>query len=263
MNKAGWVIALTIWMVCMMGSVVHASDVVIDKSNAANGLISVKYTGDLSKAVLVSVEKDSIKYVYYVKSKNANNVPLQMGSGNYKISILQQVSGSTYKPVASESVTVDKINELEMYKGSTFLVDYNVATKAVAAYKQLTSDKKGNEAVGMVYNDVVNNYSYDYDKAKNIKNDYVPVIDEMYTKKKGICYDYASLMAGALRSQSVPTKLVMGYAPEISTYHAWNEIYIDEKWVVVDTTYDSTAKSAGVKYTMAKDASKFKVVKVY
>ena len=47
---------------------------------------------------------------------------------------------------------------------------------------------------------------------------------------KGICFDYASLMAALLRSQGIPTKLVVGYSGD--AYHAWISVYLDEiGWV--------------------------------
>ena len=48
--------------------------------------------------------------------------------------------------------------------------------------------------------------------------------------KKGICFDYASLMAAMLRSQGIPTKLEVGYSGQ--AYHAWISVYLQETgWV--------------------------------
>ena len=41
-------------------------------------------------------------------------------------------------------------------------------------------------------------------------------------------------MGALLRSQGIPTQMVMGYAD--ITYHAWNNIYIDGEWVRYDAT---------------------------
>ena len=47
---------------------------------------------------------------------------------------------------------------------------------------------------------------------------------------KGICFDYAALMTGMLRSQSVPCKLVVGYAGDV--YHAWISVYSEKDgWI--------------------------------
>ena len=48
--------------------------------------------------------------------------------------------------------------------------------------------------------------------------------------KKGICFDYAALMTAMLRSQGIPSKLVVGYAG--TTYHAWISVWTEENgWV--------------------------------
>lgn len=59
----------------------------------------------------------------------------------------------------------------------------------------------------------------------------MPDVDEIsLSSGKGICFDYAALMAAMLRSQRIPTKLQVGYAGE--AYHAWISCYVDEiGWV--------------------------------
>ena len=74
----------------------------------------------------------------------------------------------------------------------------------------------------------------------------------MLSAKKGICFDYAALMAGMLRSQNVPCKLVVGYAG--TAYHAWINVWTEESgwidgaiffdgssWQRMDPTFASSA----------------------
>ena len=69
----------------------------------------------------------------------------------------------------------------------------------------------------------------------------------------GICFDYAALMAGMLRSQGVPCKLVIGYAGDV--YHAWISVWSEEtgwiegivffdgeNWQRMDPTFASSAE---------------------
>ena len=65
---------------------------------------------------------------------------------------------------------------------------------------------------------MISKYKYDRKLAKTVKNDYLPNLDQIYKKKKGICFDYAAVMTAMLRSQGVPTKLVIGYTG--NAYHA-------------------------------------------
>ncbi len=236
----------------------------IDITKADKGIVTVKYSGDLSKGIKIVVKKDGgDQYPYTLKSNDVSIVPLQMGTGKYTVTLFEGIGGNKYKPLQSEAVSVNQIDEKAMYTSSSIIVDFVASKDAIPYYKNLTSSKEGNVKIDTIYDDVVKNYSYDYDKAKNMPKEYIPVIDNMYKVKKGICYDYAAIFAGSLRSQGIPTKLIMGYAPEITEYHAWCEVLIDGKWVTVDTTYDSQMNKNKAKFTFAKDGSKYKVVKVY
>ena len=72
-----------------------------------------------------------------------------------------------------------------------------------------------------------------------------------WLKKSGICFDYAALMTAMLRTQGIPTKLVVGYAG--SVYHAWISTYTEEtgwvnniiyfdgnNWKLMDPTFASS-----------------------
>ena len=98
---------------------------------------------------------------------------------------------------------------------------------------------------------VVDNFTYDYDKAATVQSGYLPVVDTVLATKKGICFDYAAVMTAMLRSQNIPCKLVVGYAGE--TYHAWINVYVDgvgwidkaiyfdgQNWTLMDPTFTST-----------------------
>jgi hypothetical protein len=235
----------------------------IDTTQIQKGLVGIQYSGTMSKIIKVTVEANGNKNVYTVPDNTPNFVPLQMGNGTYKITVLENVSGTKYKPLKTETIEVKNVDVNTMFTSPSFLANFNASMEAIKGYMNLTKEKQAKEAIELVYADLVKGYSYDFSKINNLPTDYVPVIDEMYKKKAGICYDYTVLMAAALRSKGIPTKIVMGYAPGVKEYHAWNEILIDGKWVAVDTTYDSQMYKAKVEYSFAKDASKRSVVKIY
>ena len=92
----------------------------------------------------------------------------------------------------------------------------------------------------VVYSYVTSNYSYDTQLAQTVSSGYVPSLDHMLEVKKGICFDYAALMTGMLRSQSIPCKLVVGYAG--SAYHAWISVYSEETgWIDNAIYFDGTS----------------------
>jgi len=240
-----------------------SGSVSINTEKISQGLVQIQYAGDLSKQVKVMVEANGDKNIYSIRNNDPGYVPLQMGKGTYKISVLQQIDGTKFKPLMSQSVEVDNVDIYQMFTSPCFLIDFNSNMKAIQGYSDLSKNQNKNDTINSMYREMVTKYSYDSEKINNLPNDYVPVIDEMYMSKKGICYDYSVMLASLLRYNNIPTKLVMGYAPDIKEYHAWNEIFIDGKWVAVDTTFDSQYEKAKLDYTFAKDASKRKVVKVY
>ena len=93
------------------------------------------------------------------------------------------------------------------------------------------------------------NYLAEFDASK---------LAETIKEKKGICFDYAALMAAMLRSQRIPTKLEFGYAGD--AYHAWVTTYIEDEgwingiikfdgvdWTLMDPTFAANAGTKKIK----------------
>jgi hypothetical protein len=240
----------------------------VDTSNTADGYVTVTAEDFKGKTIRIYVGKGSEIYYYEVNSVKTN-IPLQMGTGEYAFKLLEDIGGGKSKVVAAETVHALAIDEQKLYTVSHPFVDYDASTTAIPAYKALTENQSGtDEKVNVIYEEVVTSYAYNNDLAAEISSgkvsSYIPVIDHVYAAKKGICYDFASLFGGTLRSQGIPARLVMGYPPEKpGVYHAWNEIFIDNQWLAVDTTFDSAIAAAGQTYVMVRDRSEAAVVKVY
>lgn len=272
--KKIFVLGLVTAATLMFTASVSAAATKIDTANAKNGYVTVTYDGGLEKTIAVKVEHVSSKAVdvFYITTNKPENVPLSRGDGEYVISVLQNVSGNSYMKITSETVNA-KIedqnarflvpNTFTVYdKDMEFLKGYNTTLEKIQAV---------NEKLAKFYEDVITKVVYDDAKkdqliAANKTTNYVPWIDTTYKVKKGICSDYATLVAGYLRSLGIPTKVVMGYNPEIgggAEFHAWNEILIDGKWLTVDATWDAAYVQAGYGYEMAKDWKDLTISKVY
>ncbi|MDR2903132.1 MAG: transglutaminase-like domain-containing protein [Clostridiales bacterium] len=239
-----------------------------DVSNTAKGLLYVTYDGALAKKIklTINLKGSNNTYDYDVKTNAKFSVPLQLGNGEYTVRLLENITGTSYRVLDQKTFAVTVQVPNDMFLSASPIVNFTADMTAIKEYEKIVS---GDESArtSVVYERVVNDYTYDDDKAAAITAGkivgYTPVIDDIYMAKKGICYDYSAMMAGVLRDQGVPTKLVMGFSSEIKGYHAWNEIFIGGKWVVVDTTYDSAYANAGRTYSMEKDSKDFQVVKVY
>ena len=167
---------------------------------------------------------NGVTYTYNVTPKKWEVFPLSEGNGTYKVSLFKNVSGSKYASVLSQSIKVSMKNQFSVFLYPNQYVNYSAAPNAVEKAYQLTKYKKDPlEKVAAIYDYVVDTLTYDKAKAASVQSGYLPNLDSVLSKKKGICFDYAALMTGMLRSQGVPCKLVVGYAG--SAYHAWISVW--------------------------------------
>lgn len=214
----------------------------IDYSNTADGYVMVKYTAATSQKLKVIVKGPKTTYTYNLAADKAwDTYPLSDGSGAYTIGVYENVSGTKYAGVLSQSISVTLKDEFAPFVRPNQYVDYENAPKTVAKAAELVSGKtKELDKVQAVYDFVVKNIKYDKQLAAAVKSGYLPVLDTVLEKKTGICFDYAALMAGMLRSQGIPCKLVVGYAGQ--TYHAWISVYTEENgWVEGVVYFDGTS----------------------
>lgn len=238
------------------GAAVEQNDLaIIDYSNAAYGYVMVKFTAPSSSRLKVQVV-NTTTYTYNLKPERWEAFPLSDGSGSYQITIYQNVVDSKYAAVLSASVYASLNNEFEPFLHSNQYVNYDAAPNAVSMAAYLTggiSDTLGK--VEAVYDYVVRNISYDTALASSVTSGYLPVLDNVMATKRGICFDYAALMTGMLRSQGVPCKLVVGYAG--SAYHAWISVWVEGSgwvdgviwfdgyaWQRMDPTFASSGNSS-------------------
>ncbi|MDD4200321.1 MAG: transglutaminase-like domain-containing protein [Eubacteriales bacterium] len=231
----------------------------VDVSNTSDGYIMVKYSGSAAKIKVQITGTDGEVYTYTAKRGDWQTFPLTTGNGYYKVNVLENVSGDMYTLSASRNIEVSIDNEFSPFLFPNQYVWFTSGMKAMDLGIEL-SEKSGDDLgfIENTYEYVINHISYDYDKAKNIPLDYIPDIEETLVSGKGICFDYASLMASILRAQNVPTKLEVGYSG--SAYHAWISVYTQEtgwikniiefdglNWSLMDPTLASSNDESAVK----------------
>lgn len=226
----------------------------VDISNVAEGYIMADYHGSNKKVKLQITGPDGVTYSYNMQG-GYETFPLTAGNGTYTIGVYENISGTKYSTALSCSVDVTISNEFGPYlypnQYVNFTVDSLPVEKAVDLAYTANTDL---EVVENVYNYMISNFTYNYDKASSVQSGYLPVVDEVYKTNTGICFDYAAVMATMLRSQNIPTRLEVGYVGE--EYHAWISTYIEEvgwlngiiefdgsAWNLLDPTFATTSKS--------------------
>jgi transglutaminase-like putative cysteine protease len=226
----------------------------IDDLYKDRGFLRIGYKGDNEK-IRVRIEKENEKYYYYLNSEgNLVNFPLQMGAGKYEISVLVNIPGQKY----AYTTALSKVVEIKDPGLNTFLNPVQPIKwdeELVSVTKEIIGNETDeNKKFEKIHEYIINNISYDYDKIDELTPDYAPDPYSIYESKKGICYDYASLLAAMLRIEGIPTKLIKGYYTPSGVYHAWNEIYLNEEWVLIDSTADAYSIRAGRSVNLEKKA---------
>ena len=230
----------------------------IDMSNKADGYVMIKYTGGSDAQLKARVTGPSgTVYTYNLRADGQyDTFPLSDGNGSYTATVYKNISGTSYSTVLSAKFSVSLIDEFAPFLRPNQYVNFNANSQAVTRAAQLTAGMTDNlEKVQIVYNFVISNITYDRVLAANVQSGYLPDVDAVLEKGKGICFDYAAVMAAMLRSQGVPTKLVVGYTGKV--YHAWLNVYSEETgwvdgiiyfdgstWKLMDPTFASSNKSS-------------------
>ncbi len=214
------------------GTTVYSNPYVsIDASNINEGYVMASYLGSCPIVKLQLVGPDHMTYTYDLTGKEYEVFPLSVGNGTYTLGVYENVEGTQYATVFSQDFEVNITNPWGPFLYPNQYVKFNSSNDVVKVAEDLVAEAHDDlEAIIMVYNYVVENITYDFDKAANVQSGYTPNVDEILRMKTGICLDYAAVMASMLRSQRIPTRLEVGYAG--STYHAWISTYVeDQGWV--------------------------------
>ena len=204
----------------------------VDYSNSADGYISVRWN-ETGKRVKLRITSGGSTYDHDVPTGGVTEYyPLSCGSGSYTVQIYEQTDGDRYAKVLEQEITAEIRSETSPFLYPNRYVAFSQNSACVEKAAQLCAGRSGTiEKTAAIFGWVTDNVSYDRELAATVKSGYVPDPDSVLKKKTGICYDYASLMAAMLRSQGIPSRLVVGYAKE-SIYHAWNEVWTEQTgWI--------------------------------
>lgn len=235
--------------------VLEKSGTKIDYSTASSGYVRIS-NSTAKKALKVQIIKNNTTYNYDLKNGGKTEIyPLQLGEGEYKIRVLENTTGSKYTPLAEQTVNVKLKNKfIPFLQPNQYVMygnDWAVAKKAAEITKGKANDQEKIEAI---YNYIVKNIKYDKQKAATVKTGYLPNVDSTLSSKKGICFDYAAILTAMLRSQGIPSRMIIGTVSPKDINHAWNEVYTDEEgWVTIKIEFkgnqwnrmDSTFAASG------------------
>ena len=174
------------------GTTTYGNDkVTVDVSHMDQGYVMVKYNGSNGK-IKVQITKQTT-YTYNLNARDAYEVfPLTEGNGSYSIKVFENISGNQYAQAFSQSVQVNLENQYAPFLYPNQYVNFNQNSNAVAVSAQVAAgaaDQLG--IVANVFDYVVQNLTYDHNKAATVQSGYLPNVDSTLATRNGICFDYA------------------------------------------------------------------------
>ncbi len=236
----------------------ETADARLDYSHSEDGYVMVRTPASGTERMKVKIQGPATEYTYNLKPGEWTVFPLSDGSGSYRLTVFRNVSGNRYAAVLAHAFEASLRDEFAPFLRPNQYVNYenahNTMNKAASLTAGISDTLKKVEAI---YNFVTGTITYDYAKAATVASGYLPDLDRVLAEKKGICFDYAALMAGMLRSQGIACKLVVGYAD--SQYHAWISVWTPDqgwidgaiffdgvKWQRMDPTFASSGQGTGM-----------------
>lgn len=229
--------------------------VTMDASNSSQGYVMVKYTGSCSKIKVQISNGGGVTYTYDLNARDAYEVfPFSEGNGTYSVKVFENISGNQYSQAYSQNISVSMTDQFLPFLYPNQYVNFTENSAAVKKGGEIAAGATDQiQVVTNIYNYVVDNITYDTAKAQSVTSGYLPNVDNVLSSGTGICFDYAALMTAMLRTQNIPTKLVVGYTGNL--YHAWINVYIDNvgwvdnmiyfdgvDWKLMDPTFASSGK---------------------
>lgn len=245
-------------------NVYENTEVVIDYRNTGKGYVNVKYKlpiNDNEKLFLNVNSPTGHDDMYEMTPENWLTAPLSDGDGTYDITIgtceiaftgddiITYISktGTSKDRYAifnhtpfKKSIDVKLENPYAPFLTANCRVNYDEDTLCVKKAAILCADAESDiEKVEKIHAWVVQSIEYDHKYKNTSCITYFTDLDETYESRKGVCIDYAALMAAMLRSQGIPCKLECGsvWPSDSESGHAWVSVYVKEGGEVADGIY--------------------------
>jgi len=184
-----------------------------------------------------------------------DTVSLKYGPGNYSLEIqyskmagtvsVNGVNVPTYSSIELKTVSVQNsdLKDEDYLLPSSYIESDSTVIKALSEQIVTQAQASTDFAKAQAIHDwVASNIVYDYDELHAMQANqptFTKTALDTLNARKGICQEYSELYAALSRAQGLPTKIISGSAyQDAGEDHAWNQVYVNGEWIIVDTTWD-------------------------
>lgn len=196
--------------------------------------------------IFIRSEQDGLYWSYIY----GDGIKLKLANDSIEIlmSEVYQRNLDTYNSRKKDKLT------LEYYLQPSYWIESD-NEKIISLAKKITDGVEDDyEKVRAVHDWVCNNIYYDFDALYGRSDrEGVGALDTL-NSRRSVCHGYATLTAALLRASGFPAKVVSGFALGLGvdagwedsiissgeSNHAWNEVYVSDRWLILDTTWNSS-----------------------
>jgi transglutaminase-like putative cysteine protease len=228
-------------------------------ANSSVSLSDVLPEGARWMTVVIQKEGEE-KTVDTVQVQSGEQVPtlyLQQGAGNYEVSLYVSKDDDRnwiagYHHLASFKIRNEDERDVSFLLGSA---NIQVSDPAIIklAQKLTRGLKTDRDKARAIHDWITREITYDVNGVKTgqfiqRRQDASSVL----MSKLAVCEGYSNLFAALTRAVGIRTKIIYGplgrldpglskeqACGKLEYYHAWNETYVDHRWISVDSTLDS------------------------
>ena len=231
----------------------------VDYSNVSSGYFMVRFDGDATRFV-VRVEHSQAQQPcdFHMRPSSWETIPLTHGNGRYTITVLEHVRDGMFGVALTTTLDVSMPNPLSPWLYPNLFVNFTPQTNAVRIAEDLAQGAYSElDVVRAVYEFVIDNIVYDHAFAADVTSgtitEYLPDLDDILRRGRGVCFDYSAVMTAMLRAQNIPTRLEIGFVSG-GIFHAWVTVHTAEhgwvgvaqfaqgaNWTLMDPTFSASA----------------------
>ena len=178
---------------------------------------------------------------YPVKGSFTQRIWLRFGDGDYEVHLATYENnqlnskGLLYNVNCTIGLSVNQANYTlpsAIVTSDSFAVS-NAVNDALYYYPDATDGVK----LQLFHDWIMHNFHYDYVSLDNSKRK-SQYSDFCITNKLAVCEGYADVFAAMARYCNIPCSIICTSADDMN--HAWNQVYYNDEWKLVDVTWDDT-----------------------
>ena len=239
------------WPVSSDSGARYDGKLAVDSGNAGQGYFLASVSSPVSHRLKLRVEKDGMTLTYDLNGNCESEVfPLQLGSGDYSVSLYENVGGKKYSQEGHVTISANIENGSSPFLIPNQYVNYTEGSALEILSDDSLKDLSGDEAFKAVCAYMKSDFVYDYVRSVTVSPGDLPDIDACLGKKMGICQDLSAVMVGLLRLRGIPSRLMIGYADK--NYHAWIEADVGDATISYDPTLELGAMAAPDDYSVER-----------